>query len=178
MFGIAKNNKLQELDTQLFYQLNRISKHSIKNTSKWISKTGDGHLYFVIALATIALSDEFSPDFFYTALAAFAVELPIYLILKNVVKRNRPFEKLVAFKSHISPSDKFSMPSGHSAAAFLFATVVASYFPALAVFAYIWASLIALSRVLLGVHFPGDTIIGAVLGIACAEFVINTLNVL
>lgn len=178
MFGIAKNNKLQELDTQLFYQLNRISKHSIKNTSKWVSKTGDGHLYFFIALATIALSDEFSPDFFYTALAAFAVELPIYILLKNVVKRNRPFEKLVAFKSHISPSDKFSMPSGHSAAAFLFATVVATYFPAFAIVAYIWASLIALSRVLLGVHFPGDTIIGAVLGIACAEFVISTLHVL
>mgnify|MGYP000247414691 FL=1 len=174
MFGIAKNNKLQELDTQLFYQLNRISKHSIKNTSKWVSKTGDGYLYLVIALATIILSDEFSPDFFYTALAAFAVELPIYLILKNVVKRNRPFEKLVAFKSHISPSDKFSMPSGHSAAAFLFATVVASYFPTFAVFAYLWASLIALSRVLLGVHFPGDTIIGAALGVACAEFIINT----
>ncbi|GAB2990672.1 phosphatase PAP2 family protein [Psychrosphaera aestuarii] len=177
MSGLIKDNKLQQLDTQLFYQLNRNSKSSIIKLSKWLSKSGDGYLYLVISIATVLLQ-EYDTRFFKTALLAFAIELPVYLILKNIVKRHRPFDKLASYQSHIAPSDKFSMPSGHSGAAFLFATIVSFYYPELIMLAYTWATGIALSRVLLGVHFPSDTVIGALLGIACAEVAINAFLLL
>jgi membrane-associated phospholipid phosphatase len=51
-------------------------------------------------------------------------------------------------------SDKFSMPSGHTAAAFLMATLIAQFYPDWSILAYSWACAISFSRVFLGVHFP------------------------
>jgi undecaprenyl-diphosphatase len=73
----------------------------------------------------------------------------------------------------ITPADRFSFPSGHATAAFLFAGLAAVSFPVLAPFAYVWASLIALSRVVLGVHFPSDILAGALLGSAIAYFILQ-----
>ena len=58
------------------------------------------------------------------ALLAFAFELPLYLLLKNLLKRQRP----VGLPVFITPSDRYSLPSGHTAAAFLMATVLAASF--------------------------------------------------
>ncbi|MBU2882578.1 phosphatase PAP2 family protein [Psychrosphaera sp. B3R10] len=169
MASVIRDGKLQQLDTFLFYKCHLLSNNPIKNLSVWVSRTGDGYLYFAIALLILWAGTPHGESFFYTALAAFAIEVPIYISLKNLVKRNRPFNKLQAFQSHIAPSDKFSMPSGHTAAAFVFASIVATYYPEFAVLAYCWASLIGLARVLLGVHFPGDILAGGLLGYGCAQ---------
>ena len=176
MASVIRDSKLQQLDTFLFYKCHLLSNHSVKNVSVWVSKTGDGYLYFALALL-VFLSDQIQgANFFYTALLAFAFEVPIYIGLKNVVKRHRPFNKLDAFTSHIAPSDKFSMPSGHTAAAFVFASLVAHFFPELALFAYCWASLIGMARVLLGVHFPGDILAGALLGLSCSSLALSLMG--
>ena len=173
MTSVIRDNKLQQLDTFLFYKCHYLSNQPMKNLSVWVSKTGDGYFYFAIALLVYFLEQAMGASFFYCALLAFAVEVPIYLGLKNLVRRNRPFNKLNSFKSHIAPSDKFSMPSGHTAAAFVFATVVAYFYPQFSILAYSWAVCIGFSRVFLGVHFPGDIIAGALLGYASAQFAIT-----
>ena len=68
----------------------------------------------------------------------------------------------------ITPSDKFSFPSGHTAAAFVFANIVVAFFPSLSIPLYLFATLVGLSRVMLGVHYPGDILAGMVLGLACS----------
>lgn len=168
MAGIIRESKLQQLDTHLFYWLNKWSKDPIKQASVWVSKTGDGHCYLAIGLLLWAFGEITGERFFYSALMAYAIELPTYLILKNLVKRHRPFDKLAAFRSHIAPSDRFSMPSGHTAAAFLFATIVMTFYPEFTHLAFAWASLVGVSRVFLGVHFPGDVVVGAALGVMSA----------
>lgn len=173
MTSVIRDNKLQQLDTFLFYKCHYLTNNPIKNTSVWVSKTGDGYFYFAIALLLFLFEQQSGSAFFYNALLAFAIEVPIYLGLKNAFKRNRPFNKLDSFHSHIAPSDKFSMPSGHTAAAFVFATVVAFYYPEFASLAYTWAVLIGFARVFLGVHFPGDIIAGALLGYSSAQFAIS-----
>jgi membrane-associated phospholipid phosphatase len=57
-----------------------------------------------------------------------------------------------------------SFPSGHSASAFAFAAAVGQDIPALALGLSLLAAAVAYSRVHTGVHYPGDTIIGAVIG--------------
>lgn len=57
-----------------------------------------------------------------------------------------------------------SFPSGHSASAFAFAAAVGRDMPALALGLSLLAAAVAYSRVHTGVHYPGDTIIGAVIG--------------
>ncbi|MDP1755969.1 MAG: phosphatase PAP2 family protein, partial [Pseudohongiella sp.] len=80
------------------------------------------------------------------------------------------------FTSIIVPSDHFSFPSGHTSGAFIFATALSLSLAdtgfvtgvnsetLMIVAVYCWAVMVGLSRVMLGVHFPGDTLAGATLG--------------
>ncbi|ARP39308.1 phosphatase PAP2 family protein [Vibrio syngnathi] len=141
--------------------------------SKAVSHTGDGHLYVLIALIALLADGYTGREFLMVGLAAFAIELPIYWLAKNTLKRRRPAEFSSLLHSHIVPSDKYSLPSGHSAAAFVMATLIGHFYPSLYLFSLIWAAAIAGSRILLGVHFLTDVLIGAALGIACTSLAIS-----
>lgn len=101
-------------------------------------------------------------------LAAFLIELPLYLLLKNLIRRSRPADAVESLSAFIRPSDRFSFPSGHTAAAFVFAVAVSAFFSAWAPLVFALAVAIGLSRVLLGVHFPSDILAGAILGVGSA----------
>jgi len=139
----------------------------LSKTSRYLSKTGDGQLYTLIIFISY-LSEGFDSPFLQSILLAFLIERPAYFVLKNGFKRNRPEAALKNFRSIITPSDKFSFPSGHTSAAFMMATVMAYFFPLLMIPLYCWAALVGFSRVVLGVHFPTDTLMGVVLGISTA----------
>lgn len=98
---------------------------------------------------------------------AFALEIPAFMVLKRLFKRLRPFETLNKAAFYITPSDKFSLPSGHSAAAGVMCAMMVIYYPALADIFIMWALLVMLSRVILGVHYPSDTLAGVALGFLC-----------
>lgn len=172
LFGEHPMKRLAYLDQLLFKKIVTFSSN-INNSKgisffKWISKTGDGHLYFVLSAVLFYFDTTHGVLFFYTALLAYTCEIPIYLLLKNTCKRQRPLTLLIELDSIIIPSDKFSLPSGHTAAAFLMATIVAYFYPSISVFAFAWASLIGLSRIVLRVHYPLDVLIGMTLGIILA----------
>ena len=69
-----------------------------------------------------------------------------------------------------------SFPSGHSASAFAFANAVSRELPALALGLNMLAGAVAYSRVHTGVHYPGDTIIGAIIGASTAQAVSGLLD--
>lgn len=131
--------------------------------SRLVSRTGDGPLYAVLA-ALLWWQGEAQRDVVQVALLAFAAELPLYLLLKNALRRQRP----VGLPVFITPSDRYSLPSGHTATAFLMATVLAASFPLWAPLLFLWAILVGASRLLLGVHYLSDLVAGALLGGGCA----------
>ncbi|WP_299685612.1 phosphatase PAP2 family protein [uncultured Vibrio sp.] len=143
--------------------------------SKAVSHTGDGHLYVLIALIALLGDSKTGSHFFMVGLAAFVIELPIYWLAKNTLKRRRPAEFSSLLHSHIVPSDKYSLPSGHAAAAFVMATLIGHFYPSLYPFSLVWATAIAGSRILLGVHFLTDVLIGAALGMACTSLAIHLI---
>lgn len=141
--------------------------------SRWVSRTGDGHLYLLLGLAVWWLDEPVGKLFFAAALLAFAIELPIYWLAKNSFKRRRPEEFSHLLQAFITPSDRYSLPSGHTAAAFLMATIIGQFYPQWHEVALLWAILIGTSRILLGVHFLTDVVIGAVLGMSSAYLAID-----
>ena len=157
-------------DTRLLFWLNRHSrKRTIGIVSRNVSRCGDGPLYVVIGLALWLWEPAHGAVFLSAGLLAYAVELPAYWVLKNSIRRNRPCHGVRDIYALIEPSDQFSFPSGHTAAAFVFATLVAAFYPVFAPLAYVCAAFIGLSRVMLGVLYPSDIAAGALLGIVCCK---------
>jgi undecaprenyl-diphosphatase len=155
-------------DVNLFLWVNqRKSQRFLVRCARCLSKTGDGYLYLVLAAA---LGWSFQPiDLLLLSCLAvgFLIERPIYLALKNLCRRERPPAAL-KIPGFIIPSDRFSFPSGHTSAAFLVATLLSFFHPALTPFLLPWAVLVGMARVVLAVHFPTDTLIGALMGTVLA----------
>ncbi|MCX7100146.1 MAG: phosphatase PAP2 family protein [Methylobacter sp.] len=161
---------IHKYDVFMFTWLLNVRIHGTLTTfSRYLSKTGDGQLYIIIA-GLLYWYEGFESPFLQAVLLAFLIERPIYFVLKNGLKRNRPQAALKNFRSIITPSDKFSFPSGHTSAAFMMATLLSFYFPLFMIPLYCWAALVGFSRVILGVHFPTDILVGVILGISTALF--------
>lgn len=96
----------------------------------------------------------------------------LYYPIKNfIVKRKRPYEVLAnVHTGHLDSADKYSMPSGHTTAAFALATTLTLRYPEPYVYipAYAWAAFVGYGRMYWGLHFPTDVVAGAVLGTASA----------
>lgn len=164
---------IHKYDVFMFTWLNNVSIHAkLVSFCRYISKTGDGFLYLCLA-GWLYWSQGTADSLLQAMLLAFAIERPVYFILKNGFKRNRPQQAIKNFRSVITPSDKFSFPSGHTSAACMVATLLAYFFPPMIGVLYCWVVLVAFSRVILGVHFPTDTLVGAVLGMSSAIFSLN-----
>lgn len=160
---------ISDYDLTLFTHLNHARMNeSVMTFNRYISKTGDGHLYLLL-LVWVGWHESYQSPFFMAILTGFLIERPTYYILKNSFKRNRPESVLIGFKSIIKPGDQFSFPSGHTSAAFMIAVLCGYFYPTLLLLLLSWAFLIGLSRVMLGVHFPTDILVGMSLGV-CAAF--------
>jgi undecaprenyl-diphosphatase len=135
--------------------------------ARWISRSADGWLYLLLALLFLATGAIDAAPFITLGSRAFALERTVYLLMKNTCRRRRPPDILPGFRSLVIASDRFSFPSGHTSAAFLFAGLCTQEFGVwAALLLYSWACCVGASRVFLGVHSPSDAAAGAILGSA------------
>ena len=87
----------------------------------------------------------------------------LVLIVKFTVRRRRPEGD---WGDIYRSTDPHSFPSGHAARAFLLATMAVAFGPVwFAVILVIWAPLVALARVAMGVHYFSDVFVGGLFGI-------------
>ncbi len=97
---------------------------------------------------------------------------------KSLARRRRPdrLAHRVPEARHVPMPTSRSLPSGHAASAFAFATGVGHVLPHDAAALHGLAALVAYSRVHTGVHFPGDVVLGALIGTACAQVTTRALS--
>jgi undecaprenyl-diphosphatase len=98
--------------------------------------------------------------------------------LKPLGRRRRPDRatEQVPVARHVRMPSSTSFPSGHSAAAFAFATGVGHVLPSAAIPLRGLAALVAYSRVHTGVHYPGDVVAGALLGTVVAQLTAHAVD--
>ena len=160
---------INQFDVRMFLAcVNTRHQRQLCRLAYGVSKTGDGYSQVLLPLALYALGVKHSEHLAISVAAAFAIWLPLYWVLKNTCRRRRPPAAIPRFNAAIIASDEFSFPSGHTAAAFLLATLCVLFYGIAAAPLFIWATAVGASRILLGVHFPTDTLAGAALGISIA----------
>jgi membrane-associated phospholipid phosphatase len=103
-------------------------------------------------------------------LASVAVTATVVnVLIKPLGRRSRPDRGGVALRRHVRMPISRSFPSGHTAAAFAFATGAGQELPSSRPPLLALAALVGYSRVHTGVHYPSDVIVGALCGVALAE---------
>mgnify|MGYP003662672391 CR=1 FL=1 len=158
-------------DVSAFHRLLRTHRcKPIVQSALWVSKSADGWLYPIVPAFFFCFGYQHTQVLTSTLFLGLCLERIIYLIAKNSFRRRRPANILPDFRSLVIASDEFSFPSGHTSAAFLIVTALTLIVSPLFAFGYIWAIAVAASRIILGVHFPTDTLIGALLGTTAAGF--------
>jgi undecaprenyl-diphosphatase len=133
------------------------------------SKFGNGYAYPVFGLFISIFDSSVFGKIFPAGVASFAVEHTAYKLVKTRIKRLRPSEVIPQIRNLVSFPDRFSFPSGHTAGAFLMATLIRHFYPGIDIPLYTAASVIGVSRIYNGVHYPSDVAAGTVLGIASAK---------
>jgi undecaprenyl-diphosphatase len=139
--------------------------NNLSNTSKYIS-VGVPVSYFVAGL--IHDDKALKQKAAYTA-AAILLNTASTTLLKNVIKRERPYNTYIGIFPDKIESD-YAFPSGHTSSAFATATslAIATKKWYVAVPAFAWSAGVGYSRIYLGQHYPSDVIMGALVGSSSA----------
>lgn len=89
----------------------------------------------------------------------------IVQLFKKIIYRKRPYLVIPNVKTFWARLLKdHSFPSGHTTAGFSMAVILSIYFPIYAYFSYGLATMVGVSRVYTGMHYPSDVLSGAFLG--------------
>jgi undecaprenyl-diphosphatase len=130
------------------------------------TRGGDGWLWYGIG-AAVALDG--GPERFRALLAAVvavSVGIALFLSLKRACGRKRPCTLEPHSWATLLPPDQFSFPSGHTITAFAMALSLSMFYPVMLIGLLFCAFSVALSRILLGMHFLSDVLAGAAIGSA------------
>jgi undecaprenyl-diphosphatase len=138
------------------------------------TRAGDGWLWGAIGIALLCSSDPMRFRAVASAAGAVAAGILIFHRVKRVFCRPRPRDIVPHCWAHVATQDRFSFPSGHSTTAFAVATSLGSFYPEIMPLLLVLGANMAISRVIVGMHFLSDVVagsgIGALLGYAAFRF--------
>jgi undecaprenyl-diphosphatase len=132
------------------------------------TRGGDGWLWYAMGLIILLFGGPWRFRAMGAAALAAALGITMFLFLKKRTGRKRPCAIEPHCWSKLLPPDQFSFPSGHTITAFAVSLSLSAFYPELLIGLLFCAVSIAISRILLGMHFLSDVLAGAALGSALA----------
>ncbi|MGH8053296.1 MAG: phosphatase PAP2 family protein [Stenotrophomonas sp.] len=148
-------------------------RRGIRRVFSILSRLGDGVFWYML-MGALVLADGLDGLQASVHMAATGVvALTLYKVLKRWTRRPRPFAADLRIRAWVAPLDEYSFPSGHTLHAVSFTVVALAYYPWLAPLLVPFTAGVALSRVVLGLHYPSDVLaatgIGVLLGAASLQ---------
>lgn len=138
-----------------------------------VSRLGDGVFWYSLMAALLLTQGAAAAPVVGRMLLAGAACLGLYKWLKARTTRSRPCARDRQIQPRVAPLDEYSFPSGHTLHAVSFTLIAVYHYPALGWLLLPFAALVALSRIVLGLHYPSDVLAGAVLGAGLALLVLQ-----
>lgn len=160
-------NSILELDVRLSSQMRVAEKPgALRAIAVLFAHSGDSWFWAIGMFILWISGNSFWKEWAVVQFASISLLAAMVLIIKFRVRRKRPegeWGRIYRF------TDPHSFPSGHAARAFLIATIAVGLGPTwLAIALWIWAPLVALARVAMGVHYLSDVVAGTLFGILVA----------
>ncbi len=128
------------------------------------TRAGDGWLWGFIGVLVLAFGDAGRVQALGAAGIAAVLSILLFQLLKRWAGRRRPCHLEPHCWATLLPPDQFSFPSGHTMTAFAVSIALSQFYPSLVFPLMFFAISIAISRILLGMHFLSDVVAGAILG--------------
>ena len=134
----------------------------LRTVAAVLAHSGDSWFWWAGLALMWWLGNPFWRSWALTVLLSIIVLAVIVLAIKFIIRRRRPEGEWGAvYRS----TDPHSFPSGHAARAILIAILAIGMGPGwLAILLCVWAPLVSLARVAMGLHYLSDVAAGAVLG--------------
>lgn len=152
-------------DQRLMRRLNRW------RAPKWLrvwmlaaTRGGDGWLWGAAGLALAVFGGAHRIEALCAAVGASGAGIAIFMKLKRAIGRKRPCALEPHCWADLLPPDQFSFPSGHTITAFSIAVALSAFYTELAPALFFCAISVAVSRIVLGMHFLSDVVVGAAIG--------------
>lgn len=168
MITIGKERGLSDLITTFDVSVLEFIQGNLKNDFfdfllPILTFLGDGLIWLVLS-AILLILPKYRHVGFLLILGISMGFLICNLTLKPIIGRLRPYQIHEIFSLRIPPPPGYSFPSGHATSCFAAATILIAYHRKLGIAAFVFAGLVAFSRLYLLVHFPTDVMIGCLLG--------------
>ncbi len=163
--------RIVDLDLALCRYCNRQSLQSvwIRDGFRIISRLGDGVFWYgLMGLLLLIYRAQAIPAVCQMLLTA-TVGVLVYKLIKQKTLRPRPCDVYPSIVCTGRALDQFSFPSGHTLHAVSFSIIAWAHFPQLAWCLLPFVLLVALSRPILGLHYPSDVLAGGILGATLAH---------
>src|SRR5271168_2813404 len=157
---------IERRDHRLMRRLNRW------RAPRWIrywmiaaTRAGDGWLWYGLGAMLLVYGGAQRFEAVGSATAAALTGVLVFKTIKKISQRPRPCQLEAHCWSKVLPPDQFSFPSGHAMSAFAIAVPLCIFYPELQAPLLALSISIAVSRVILGMHFVSDVVVGSLLGV-------------
>lgn len=141
---------------------------ALRETFAFCSRFGDGiGWYTLMAILLVWYGWDVAMPIVHV-LATSGVGVLIYSYIKKKTQRLRPCDTFTGLQTSVAPLDKYSFPSGHTLHAASFGIMLVHYFPETAFFVIPMSLMIAMSRMVLALHYLSDVLVGAAIGTTLA----------